>query len=169
MRINEVRHGGWILLDRRNPLAVRRCGIRRAPGATRAAPRRRGPALLIIVQFNPGQRHPDAVAVLARQGRAEARLAFAGSGPLMDETRRLARPLGVVDGVRSSIPPRHPGWSAPLLPCCSPRTGVAATQHQGFTDPGRTGNRQPHSGTVDLLKRGSGEAEALVIDGGAAR
>jgi glycosyltransferase involved in cell wall biosynthesis len=82
---------------------------------------------LMIAEFNAGKRHRDAVAALARQGRSEARLALAGTGPLMEETRRLARALGVADrvsflGFRPDIPALVRASVAVVLP--SEREGL---------------------------------------------
>jgi glycosyltransferase involved in cell wall biosynthesis len=85
------------------------------------------PLFLMIAEFNPGKRHRDAVAALARQSRPNVRLAFAGTGPLIEPTRRLARALGVADrvhflGHRDDIPALVRASVAVLLP--SEREGL---------------------------------------------
>ena len=57
-------------------------------------------ALAMVAEFNPGKRHRDAVAALARSGRDDVVLALAGEGPLMDEVRQQARSLGIASQVR---------------------------------------------------------------------
>ena len=55
---------------------------------------------LMIAEFNPGKRHHDALAALAKCGDSRVVLALAGAGREMDAMRRLAEALGVADRVR---------------------------------------------------------------------
>jgi glycosyltransferase involved in cell wall biosynthesis len=113
---------------------------------------------LMVAEFSPGKRHRDAVAALARQGRADCRLAFAGTGPLMEETRRLARELGVADrvhflGFRLDIPALVRASVAVLLP--SEREGLPRSIMESLSlGVPVVGTRI--RGTVDLLEGGCG-------------
>jgi glycosyltransferase involved in cell wall biosynthesis len=65
--------------------------------------------LLSVAEFTPRKHHVDAIEAFAKLARTDVRLAFAGSGPLMEKMRQLATELGVVDrihflGDRSDIP-----------------------------------------------------------------
>lgn len=65
--------------------------------------------VLTVAEFSPGKRHKDLVKALAETGDPAIRLAFAGTGPLAAETRRLAAEAGVADrvkflGFRKDIP-----------------------------------------------------------------
>lgn len=85
------------------------------------------PLFLLVAEFNPGKRHRDAVRALAKLSHPRAALAFAGVGPLMDETRRLAQALGVAQrvhflGYRHDIPVLLRAANALLLP--SEREGL---------------------------------------------
>jgi glycosyltransferase involved in cell wall biosynthesis len=55
---------------------------------------------LMIAEFNPGKRHRDALAALARCGDARIVLAMAGAGREFEAMRRLAASLGVAERVR---------------------------------------------------------------------
>ena len=61
---------------------------------------------LMIAEFIPRKRHRDALAAFARLARPNARLAFAGSGPLLEEMKRRAAELGIAERV-SFLGPRH--------------------------------------------------------------
>ena len=55
---------------------------------------------VMAAEFNPGKRHCDAVEALATaSGRCDVHLALTSDGPLLDQTRLLARRLGVGDRV----------------------------------------------------------------------
>ena len=65
--------------------------------------------LLFAGEFNPGKRQRQAVAALARLGRADVHLVCAGEGPLRQATRELADSLGVggqvhLPGFRTDVP-----------------------------------------------------------------
>jgi glycosyltransferase involved in cell wall biosynthesis len=51
--------------------------------------------ILASAEFNPGKRHRDMLRALSRLGRPNVHLAFAGTGPLMEEMQRLAVNLGI--------------------------------------------------------------------------
>ena len=79
---------------------------------------------------------------------ADVWLALAGTGPLMEETRRLAGRLGVADrvrflGVRRDIP--GPGASLCGRVAAVP-AGRAAAERHGVDEPGRAGHWQPDPG-----------------------
>jgi len=83
--------------------------------------------LLMVAAFDPGKRHRDAVRALAACGRDDVVLACAGTGPLEDETRELARGLGVADrvlllGMRDDVPTLLRAADALVLP--SEREGL---------------------------------------------
>ena len=63
----------------------------------------------MVAEFNPGKRHRDLVAALARCREVGAHVALAGTGPLVDAVRAQAAALGVGDrvhllGYRKDIP-----------------------------------------------------------------
>ena len=67
------------------------------------------PLFLRIAEFIARKRHQDILRALARLGRSEVHLAFAGDGLLKDKMQRLATQLGVQNqvhflGVRRDIP-----------------------------------------------------------------
>lgn len=76
------------------PAAASGDDVRRAIGVPPGAP-----YFAMVAEFNPGKRHTDAVAALARLARADAHLVCAGRGPMLEPTRALARRLGVADRV----------------------------------------------------------------------
>jgi glycosyltransferase involved in cell wall biosynthesis len=83
---------------------------------------------LMIAEFNPEKRHRDALAAFARLNRPATRLAFAGTGRLVEEMRRLAGRLGVAKrvhflGARRDIPALVRASVAVLLP--SEREGLS--------------------------------------------
>ncbi|MBW4512547.1 MAG: glycosyltransferase [Scytonematopsis contorta HA4267-MV1] len=51
--------------------------------------------ILASAEFNPGKRHRDMLRALSRLARPDVHLAFAGTGPLMEEMQRLASELDV--------------------------------------------------------------------------
>ena len=76
---------------------------------------------LMIAEFIPRKRHRDALAAFARLDRPDVRLAFAGTGPLVEEMRRRADELRISDrvrflGVRRDIPALVRASVALLLP-----------------------------------------------------
>lgn len=90
---------------------------------------------LMIAEFNPGKRHRDAVAALARfhdnrgaaASESQVHIAFAGEGPLRETTLELAQRLGVSQyshflGFRQDIPALIRASVATLLP--SEREGL---------------------------------------------
>lgn len=56
--------------------------------------------ILMIAEFSPGKRHKDLIKALAETGDPAIRLAFAGTGPLAAETRKLAAEAGAADRVK---------------------------------------------------------------------
>ena len=82
---------------------------------------------LMIAEFNPGKRHGDAVKALKYLSRKQIHLVFAGTGPLMEQTRALANKLGLEDkvhflGYRNDIPALLRASVASILP--SEREGL---------------------------------------------
>jgi glycosyltransferase involved in cell wall biosynthesis len=148
--------GVGIDLERYSPAAVPESEVARVRQQLRLGPEHR--LLLMVAEFNPGKRHRDAVAALARQGRAEARLAFAGTGPLMEETRQLAMALGVADrvcflGFRPDIPSLVRASVAVVLP--SEREGLPRSIMESLSlGVPVIGTRI--RGIVDLLEGGGG-------------
>ncbi len=76
---------------------------------------------LMVAEFNPGKRHRDAVEALAKTGRDNFHLAFAGAGPLENEIKRLALSRGVASrvhflGQRSDVPALMCASRATVLP-----------------------------------------------------
>lgn len=84
--------------------------------------------LLSVAEFTPRKRHVDAIVAFAKlvrgaspsESRSDVRLAFAGSGPLMDSMQQLADRLGVADrihflGNRQDIPVLMKAASANIL------------------------------------------------------
>jgi len=70
---------------------------------------RENPLLLSIAEFIPRKHHRDVIKAFAKLNRSEVHLAFAGSGPLIEEMRLLASNLGVNNQVhflerRNDIP-----------------------------------------------------------------
>jgi glycosyltransferase involved in cell wall biosynthesis len=58
------------------------------------------PLLLSVAELNPGKRHRDILRALARLARPNVCMAFAGTGPLLEELQQLASQLGVQNQVR---------------------------------------------------------------------
>jgi glycosyltransferase involved in cell wall biosynthesis len=76
---------------------------------------------LMIAEFIPRKRHRDALAAFAHLRRADARLAFAGTGPLEESMKRRASELGISGrvhflGLRRDIPALVRASVAVLLP-----------------------------------------------------
>jgi glycosyltransferase involved in cell wall biosynthesis len=74
-----------------------------------------------VAYFDRDKRHVDAVSALARIGRRDAHLAFAGIGPELEPTRALASRLGVGPqvhfiGYRSDVPTLIRSSRAMVLP-----------------------------------------------------
>ena len=85
------------------------------------------PLFLSIAEFNPGKRHQDILKAFARLGRSEVHLAFAGTGPLMEQMQLLASELGIQNqvhflGYRQDIPALIRASTATLL--ASEREGL---------------------------------------------
>ena len=55
--------------------------------------------LLMVAEFTPGKRHRDALRAIARLARPEIHLALAGTGPLLQATKRLASELRIAQRV----------------------------------------------------------------------
>lgn len=84
--------------------------------------------MLMVAEFNPGKRHRDALHALARLGRKNVHLAFAGSGRLVPQMKALTERLHLVDqvhflGFRLDVPVLMRASQAVLLP--SEREGLA--------------------------------------------
>jgi glycosyltransferase involved in cell wall biosynthesis len=114
--------------------------------------------VLMVAEFNPGKRHRDAVAALARQGRPDVHLALAGTGPLMDDTRRRARDLGLAHrvhflGFRFDIPALARASVAVVLP--SEREGMPRSIMEALSL-GVPAIGTQIRGTADLLEGGCG-------------
>lgn len=82
---------------------------------------------LSIAEFNPGKRHQDILKALAQLGRSEVHLAFAGTGPLMEQMKQLASDLGIKSqvhflGYRQDVPALIRASTATLL--ASEREGL---------------------------------------------
>lgn len=83
--------------------------------------------ILMIAEFAPRKRHRDLVKALALAGDPTLRLAFAGIGPMMEQTRKFAESSGVIDnikflGFRRDIPLLIAAADATALP--SDREGL---------------------------------------------
>jgi lipopolysaccharide/colanic/teichoic acid biosynthesis glycosyltransferase/glycosyltransferase involved in cell wall biosynthesis len=79
--------------ERAQPADLERLGreLRLEPGSV---------MFLMVAEFNPGKRHRDAIAALARSGDPRIVLALAGEGREFEAMRRLAESLGVAARVR---------------------------------------------------------------------
>lgn len=82
---------------------------------------------LMVAEFNPGKRHRDALEALAKTGRPDFHLAFAGKGPLEEPLKARAEKLGIAPqvhflGQRSDIPLLMLASRATVLP--SEREGL---------------------------------------------
>jgi glycosyltransferase involved in cell wall biosynthesis len=113
---------------------------------------------LMVAEFIPRKRHRDALAAFARLDRPDARLAFAGTGPLVDEMKRRAAELGVADrvhflGVRRDIPALVCASVAVLLPSEQEGLPRSAMESMSLGVP-VVGSRI--RGTADLLEGGGG-------------
>ena len=76
---------------------------------------------LMAAEFIPRKRHQDALHALARTGRKDFRLAFAGTGPLEGAMKRLALKLGLESrvhflGERTDVPLLMLSSRATILP-----------------------------------------------------
>lgn len=83
--------------------------------------------LLMVAEFTPGKRHHDAVEALARLGRPDVHLAFAGTGPTLERIRAHVARLGLQGrvhflGFRDDIPVLMRAAVATLMP--SEREGL---------------------------------------------
>ena len=77
--------------------------------------------ILMVAEFIPRKRHQDAIEALALTAEPQLHLVFAGSGPTMDEMRKLTASKRVQSrchfaGHRNDIPVLLKGASAMLLP-----------------------------------------------------
>lgn len=143
-------------LDRYAPAAVSETDVSRVRRelALGAAAR----LFLMIAEFIPRKRHRDALAAFARLDRPDTRLAFAGTGPLVDEMKRRAAELGVADrvhflGVRRDIPALVRASVAVLLPSEQEGLPRSAMESMSLGVP-VVGSRI--RGTADLLEGGGG-------------
>lgn len=114
--------------------------------------------ILMIAEFNPGKRHRDAVRALARIEDPRLHLAFAGQGPLLAETKALARRCGVEKrchflGQRADVPALLKGAAAAVLP--SEREGLPRSVLEAMAM-GTPAIGADVRGTRDLLAGGCG-------------
>jgi glycosyltransferase involved in cell wall biosynthesis len=85
------------------------------------------PLLLMAAELNPGKRHRDVLRALAKLGRPNVCMAFAGDGPMLESLQQLAGELGVQNqvhflGFRSDITALMRASVATILP--SEREGL---------------------------------------------
>lgn len=85
------------------------------------------PLLLMVAEFTKGKRHVDAILAFSKLLSQRAELLLAGSGPLLDQAKRLAAELGVGDrvhflGHRNDVPILMKACRALILP--SSREGL---------------------------------------------
>jgi glycosyltransferase involved in cell wall biosynthesis len=116
------------------------------------------PLFLMIAEFIPRKRHRDALAAFARLGRADARLAFAGTGPLEEAMKQRAGQLGLTGrvhflGLRRDIPALVRASVAVLLPSQQEGLPRSAMESLSLGVP-VVGSRI--RGTADLLESGGG-------------
>jgi glycosyltransferase involved in cell wall biosynthesis len=148
--------GIGIDLDRYAPAAVSQTDVSRVRRELGLGAASR--LFLMIAEFIPRKRHRDALAAFARLDRPDARLAFAGTGPLVDEMKRRAAELGVADrvhflGVRRDIPALVRASVAVLLPSQQEGLPRSAMESMSLGVP-VVGSRI--RGTADLLEGGGG-------------
>jgi glycosyltransferase involved in cell wall biosynthesis len=113
---------------------------------------------LMIAEFIPRKRHRDALAAFAHLRRADARLAFAGTGPLEESMKRRASELGISGrvhflGLRRDIPALVRASVAVLLPSEQEGLPRSAMESLSLGVP-VVGSRI--RGTADLLECGGG-------------
>jgi glycosyltransferase involved in cell wall biosynthesis len=113
---------------------------------------------LMIAEFIPRKRHRDALEAFARLGREDARLVFAGTGPLEAATKRLAVRLGAASrvhflGFRPDIPTLIRAAVAVVLP--SEQEGLPRSAMEALSlEVPVVGSRI--RGTTELLEAGGG-------------
>lgn len=76
---------------------------------------------LMVAEFNPGKCHRETIQALLRLDRPNVHLALAGTGPLLEQMKRLVRYLGVANqvhflGFREDIPELMCSAVATILP-----------------------------------------------------
>jgi glycosyltransferase involved in cell wall biosynthesis len=113
---------------------------------------------VMVAEFNRGKRHRDAVHALALLGRHNVHLAFAGAGPLVEETRALTAKLDMDRqvhflGRRDDVPALMCTALATVLP--SEREGLSRSLMESLAlgVPGIGANVR---GIRDLLNGGCG-------------
>ena len=116
------------------------------------------PLLLCVAEFTARKRHVDAIAAFAKLGRLEVHLAFAGSGPLMDQMQQLATRLGVAKrvhflGNRPDIPVLMRAASANILVSAQEGLPRSVLESLALETPTIGTNIR---GTKDLLEGGCG-------------
>lgn len=109
------------------------------------------PLVLMVAEFNPGKRHRDAVAALAKSANRDIVLGFAGVGPLEAEVKTQADQLGVMDRVRFLgyrtdipvlirasrmllLPSEREGLPRSIMEAASLERPVVATNIRGVTE-----------------------------------
>lgn len=120
--------------------------------------------LLSVAEFTARKHHVDAIAAFAKLARTDIHLAFAGSGPLMDQMKQLAADLGVAErihflGNRSDIPVLMKAASANIL--VSAQEGLPRSVLESLALGTPTIGTKIR-GTQDLLEGGCG----LLVDVG---
>lgn len=143
-------------LERYAPAAVSDTDVSRVREELALGPGAR--LFLMIAEFIPRKRHRDALTAFARLDHPDARLAFAGTGPLLDEMKRRAVEVSVADrvhflGNRRDIPALVRASVAVLLPSEQEGLPRSAMESMSLGVP-VVGSRI--RGTADLLEGGGG-------------
>jgi glycosyltransferase involved in cell wall biosynthesis len=112
-------------MDRYDPAAVSEDEVRAVRAELGLGPE--STLVTMLAEFNPGKRHRDLIAALARADRPDLVLALAGVGPLEDAVRAQSAELGVEErvrflGFRSDVPALLRASAALALP--SEREGL---------------------------------------------
>jgi glycosyltransferase involved in cell wall biosynthesis len=116
------------------------------------------PLFLMVAEFTPGKRHRDALDAFARIARRDARLAFAGTGTLVEAMKRRATDLAIASrvhflGLRRDIPAVMRAAVAVLLP--SDREGLPRSVMESLSSSVPVVGTRIR-GTADLVQEGCG-------------